>query len=280
MKEIYQIAKKPCKFCGGLITWDKKINGKFPAHVETNGYIINDGGCPKYNIPSKSESSHTEKETTLFETRKFNRFKIAENNIDFTLPIFQGKDPLIPRFYIGKISSELKVLKKILRIPPQFLIFNIWGLAHKLIRRFLEDRKIIAFFKIIKPTEELNDHFIHLYIIPNQKVEILGIDNFIITVINSIIKDIRFTEDLIVNKEVYEELITNENVTNYIRAIKTFFDALVYRIRFQWDKGEFSTTTYFDLIENDLYFYVDLDAMFYGIGAPTKVTFDYKKIRT
>ena len=45
---IYTISPHPCKRCGGMVTWDKYPNPKFPLHVDAEGRIIKDGGCPKY----------------------------------------------------------------------------------------------------------------------------------------------------------------------------------------------------------------------------------------
>lgn len=44
----YTISPHPCKRCGGMVTWDKYPNPKFPVHVDAEGRIIKDGGCPNY----------------------------------------------------------------------------------------------------------------------------------------------------------------------------------------------------------------------------------------
>ena len=145
MKEKLKISTKSCYRCNGLISWDKKIEGKFPTHVDKEGHIIGDGSCPKFK---RSQSSQVSGQISIFKTQKFNRFNLKQGNTGYTLPIFQNKEPLIPRFYIGKISLELAVYKKIIKIPKLFKL-NIWRLAYSIVRRFLEQHKVVLFFKII-----------------------------------------------------------------------------------------------------------------------------------
>lgn len=47
-KRKYKINEASCTGCGGFITWDEKFKGKFPLHVQANGTIKGNGGCPKY----------------------------------------------------------------------------------------------------------------------------------------------------------------------------------------------------------------------------------------
>ena len=101
MKEKLKIATKSCYRCNGLISWDKKIGGNLPTHVDKEGYIIGDGTCLKLKRPQSSQVSN---QISVFKTQKFNRFNLKQDSIGYTLPIFQNKEPLLPRFYIGKIS--------------------------------------------------------------------------------------------------------------------------------------------------------------------------------
>jgi hypothetical protein len=93
-------------------------------------------------------------------------------------------------------------------------------------------------------------------------------DNFIISSINKLTTGTEFTEDLIINKKISEEIITVQNILNYVKNIKTFFDALVYSVRYKMNNGEFRITTHYELVDNNLYFYVDVDAIIYGKGLP------------
>jgi len=47
----YKIAGKPCKICGGLISWDdydtKNKTGR-PVHVDADGYKVGVGSCPAW----------------------------------------------------------------------------------------------------------------------------------------------------------------------------------------------------------------------------------------
>jgi hypothetical protein len=43
--KTYKPAGKPCNICGGVITWQCRIDGK-PCHVDASGYAIGDGCCP------------------------------------------------------------------------------------------------------------------------------------------------------------------------------------------------------------------------------------------
>ena len=124
MSQKLIIASKPCKFCGGLISWTQKIDGKFPTHVDANGKVLNDGKCPKLTQKAKMASRSAE----FFKTSDFNRFALKEQDSEYTLPIFQGGMALVPRFYIGKILLELNTLKKIIKIPqdlPKILNGNL-----------------------------------------------------------------------------------------------------------------------------------------------------------
>ncbi len=262
MKEKLRIDKKKCNYCSGLISWDKKIDGRFPTHVDQEGYIIGDGGCPSFKGPAQKVIP----QVSIFQTQKFNRFNLDEHDSTYTLPIFQGREPLIPRFYIGKVSLDLHVYKKIIRIPKTHLQLGIWRLAHTLIRSFLEQKNMISFFRIIE-SDDGNEGFIHLYIVPISQFDTSDINSLILASLNRIDSAFIFPEGFIVNKEHSEELITTQNITQYIRAIKTFFDALIYRIKFKMDEGEFKTSVYYDLIEDILYFYIDIDVIFYGKGS-------------
>ena len=92
MKERLKIASKPCRNCNGYISWDQKINNRFPIHVDKNGYIIEDGSCPKFR---KESYSAPRDHISLFETPEFNRFSISEADENYILPFLQGKKPLI-----------------------------------------------------------------------------------------------------------------------------------------------------------------------------------------
>ncbi len=262
MKEKLRIDKKRCTYCSGLISWDKKIDGRFPTHVDQKGYIIDDGRCPSFKKPAQK----TAPKISIFQTQKFNRFNQDEHDPTYTLPIYQGNDSLIPRFYIGKVSLDLHVYKKIIKVPKTHLQLSIWRLAHTLIRSFLEQKNIISFFRIIE-SDDGNEGFIHLYIVPISQFDTTDINSFILASLNKIDSAFIFPEDLIVNKEHSEELITTQNIDRYIKAIKTFFDALVYRMKYKIDEGEFKTSVYYDLIEDILYFYIDIDVVFYGKGS-------------
>ena len=49
MGKIYKLAGKPCKTCGGFISWDDySESNKYPVHVSKDGKIIGDGTCPEY----------------------------------------------------------------------------------------------------------------------------------------------------------------------------------------------------------------------------------------
>lgn len=262
MKEKLEIASKPCKFCGGLISWKKKIDGKLPVHCDQQGYIIGDGRCPEFKKPKKK----AQVQFSFFETQKFNRFNQERSELTYSLPIFQEKEPLIPRFYIGKIILNLKVYKKIIKIPHVFSQLNIWSLAHTLVRGYLEQKGVISFFKIID-NPDTEERFIHFYIVPNQHHDLTDTDSFIKGIITNFSSNVSFISDLIINKDFIEEIITDQNIEKYIRAIKVFFDALVYRIRYKKDNGEYRVTTHFDIFDKMLYFYVDLDVLFYGKGS-------------
>ena len=47
-EKAYTPAKNRCKFCDELVSWQKKIDDKFPVHIDINGHIIGDGRCPKF----------------------------------------------------------------------------------------------------------------------------------------------------------------------------------------------------------------------------------------
>lgn len=48
--ETYKIAKSPCKYCQGLVSWEGfvKGSGMHPKHVNEDGTLLGDGECPKY----------------------------------------------------------------------------------------------------------------------------------------------------------------------------------------------------------------------------------------
>ena len=50
----YKISKNACKYCGLLISWDVKIDGRFPTHVNKDGTIRGDGGCPNFQRKRKN----------------------------------------------------------------------------------------------------------------------------------------------------------------------------------------------------------------------------------
>ncbi len=41
----YTVAKKPCRTCGGLISWGGWSQGSLPVHVNKEGIIMGNGGC-------------------------------------------------------------------------------------------------------------------------------------------------------------------------------------------------------------------------------------------
>ena len=50
MNRKHKIRAAPCDYCGGNITWDyyKKDVFTMPVHVDAEGKIIGNGGCPNY----------------------------------------------------------------------------------------------------------------------------------------------------------------------------------------------------------------------------------------
>nr|MDO8112916.1 hypothetical protein [Candidatus Sigynarchaeota archaeon] len=47
-QQRYPIAKEPCRYCSGPVTWSIKIDNRFPAHVTLEGFLLDDGRCPKF----------------------------------------------------------------------------------------------------------------------------------------------------------------------------------------------------------------------------------------
>ena len=268
MIEKLKIASKPCNQCGGSISWDKKIDNRFPTHVDNQGIQLEDGRCPKFKKLPKSKSQIASKAIKTTPSSKFNRFNLKPSDPEYILPIFQGGLPLIPRFYIGKINSNFKVLKKIIRIPPNISVSNVWRLAHGLIRKLLENKSIFSFFRVIGPTEPKDNHYIHLFLESKCEVNSKDIDSFIIDTFNSLISDAKFSVELIVTKDFVEEVINKENIEKYGKIIKTFFDALVYKIRYKMKEGEYRTTIHYEIIDANLYYFVDIGASFHGKGEP------------
>ena len=102
MKDKLRIDQKRCTYCSGLISWDKKIDGRFPTHVDQKGYIIDDGRCPSFRRPTQK----TAPKISIFQTQKFNRFNQDKHDPTYTLSIFQDREPLIPRFSLEVFSNR------------------------------------------------------------------------------------------------------------------------------------------------------------------------------
>ncbi len=268
MKSELKIAPKPCNYCGQFISWDKRINNKFPVHVDSSGIIIGDGNCPKFqNRVLAPNSIKSVNSIQLFKVKEFNRFIMKNDKEKASLPIFKSKIPLIPRFYVGKIILDLKVFKKIIKIPLIFNKFNEYGLAHGLVRKLLEQKQTFSFFKIIR-LDDSEECFIHLFVIPSVKFVLEEGDEFIIEVLDKATSGVKFTKKFIVNKDYIEEIITVGNISKYESNLKHFFGALTYPLKYKMTDGEYIYTMHHDLIGNILYFYVDVDAVFFIKGAP------------
>ena len=49
MGKEYKIAGKPCRECGGFISWDDYTDtNTLPVHINKEGKIVGDGMCPNY----------------------------------------------------------------------------------------------------------------------------------------------------------------------------------------------------------------------------------------
>ena len=61
MNKKYKISNKPCRTCGGLISFDDYPNTKWPIHVDKNGNIMGNGSCPKFKKRNTLEIIETTK---------------------------------------------------------------------------------------------------------------------------------------------------------------------------------------------------------------------------
>ena len=241
MSQKLIIARKSCKFCGGLISWTQKIDGKLPTHVDANGNVLNDGKCPKLTHRAKPAS----RSAKFFKTSDFNRFGLKEQDSEYTLPIFQGGMALVPRFYIGKILLELNTLKKIIKIPQDMPKNIEWKLGHGLTRKLLEQHQLFTFFRVISQSEYDKNRYIHLFIVPQQKLDSMEFNNLIIKILNEIVKNKLFSLKALVNNDFIKVTITSGNIDSYVNNIKTFFDAIVYKLRYRMESEKFRTTGIF-----------------------------------
>jgi len=264
MSQKLIIASKRCKFCGGLISWTQKIDGKLPTHVDANGNVINDGKCPKLTKKPKI----TAQGAKFYRTNEFNKFGIKEQDSEYTLPIFQKGKALIPRFYIGKISLELNTFKKIIKIP-QNLPKNIeWKLGHGLTRKLLEQHQLFTFFRVISESEHDKNRYIHLFIVPHQKIDSTDFNSLIIKILNETANDNPFNLKALINNNFIKVSITSVTIESYANNLKTFFDAIVFKLRYRMEPEKFRTTVHHEIVDKDLYFYVDIDSIFEAKGAP------------
>lgn len=264
MSQKLIIASRPCKFCGGLISWTQKIDGKLPTHVDANGKVLNDGKCPKLTQRAKITSQGAK----FYRTIEFNRFGIKEQDSEYTLPIFQKGKALIPRFYIGKISLELNTFKKIIKIP-QNLPKNIeWSLGHGLTRKLLEQHQLFTFFRVISESEHDKNRYIHLFIVPHQKLDSTDFNSLVVKILNEIAKKNLFSLSTLVNNDFIKVTITSENINSYANNLKTFFDAIVFKLRYRMEPEKYRTTVHYEIVEKELYYYVDIDSIFEAKGAP------------
>ena len=46
--KVHEIGSRPCQHCGGFITWEYRPGIPWPIHVDKDGKIKGNGGCPSY----------------------------------------------------------------------------------------------------------------------------------------------------------------------------------------------------------------------------------------
>lgn len=181
-----------------------------------------------------------------FERPQFNRFKQSDVNLD----LFKERKPQITRFLIGKIPSTVHVNLKLIKVQDLEKYDSLYTIANIIIKKLFENYNIIAFFKIQETDIYYNrkDNTIHLYIL-NQ--------------ISTKMKIIKLLETAIKKKITLLNETFNEEIKSieYALYIKSFFDAILYPIKFKFDTENFSPkkVIVYELFENYLYYYIDLD---------------------
>ena len=164
MSKKYNITKKSCRTCGGLISFEDYPNPKWPIHVDANGYIIGDGSCPDFK---KGNNYNKEERFIFFQTKEYKRY-----DIDSTLPIFQDKIPHLTRFLIGKVLLEFSVNLKLIKIKNMKENDSLYIIANKLIRKLFYDYNIVSFFKIQETSQQdmINLFILNKITMDNKKV--------------------------------------------------------------------------------------------------------------
>ncbi len=262
MAKKYKIVTQPCKKCGGLITWNYKVNDRFPGHVNEEGFLIGDGGCPSFK---KSKTDVIPEKIEFYKTEIFNRFNIDDNSYEFKLPIFQEKKAYMPRFYIGSVPLNFSVRKKILKMTHQIKNSRYWQLGFGIIRKLFLEETIVSFFRIIEP-DEYNLGHIYIYVIDIPEYKNADLNEILIRKLNDLEKSIIFTQDNITNSEDTIETITSTNINSYSNYITNFFAMITYPLKYKLDNGEYIRTINHDKIEDNIYYFTDLDVQFQGVG--------------
>ncbi len=262
MAKKYKITAQTCNRCGGLITWDYKINNKFPGHVNKEGFLIGIGDCPSFK---KSKTNVISDKIEFHKTEIFNRFNIEDNSYEFKLPIFQENTAYTPRFYIGSVPLNFSVRKKILKMTHQIKKSRYWQYGFGIIRKLFSEETIVSFFRIIEPDEQ-NVGYIYIYVIDIPEYKNADLNDILIRKLNDLEKSIIFTSDNIVNSEDTIETITSTNINNYSDYITHFFAMITYPLKYKLDNGEYIRTINHDKIEDNIYYFTDLDVQFQGVG--------------
>ncbi len=230
----YKIADKRCNICGGLISWDDYPNPKLPIHVDNKGYKIGDGDCHYY---LKEDYNH-------FSTQKFHRF--GSNG---KLNLFESYIPHITRFLIGKIDKKINVITYLIKIPDKTEKDELYRNINKITRLLFDNNEIISFFKIIPEiSEEEKKKFVTINILNNLSINNEELQKIINTHLNSNLKIVNSSEEII-------------NLEDNLDELKTFFDSIFYELRFKFKKDNIEPYVryFYDITEEKILFYVDID---------------------
>lgn len=222
---------------------------------ENKVFVNNKKGCTWYpNYPPIQEVIRfvnqflEEPIRDFFSTEKFNRFNlVGENN---NLSVFQGDLPHTTRFYIGEINNQLDIFQVIMR-PSKLEEYSHRSYASKIIRDLFIENHIISFYSLREAENDNDSDLLYFYFIntPNFKS-------------NLIINKLRE------NGEIVNQLQEKIETIDHLNEVKTFFDSTLYELKFKFKSQDMEPmkSTGFELCNEKIYFYLDLDAKFFSKG--------------
>jgi len=222
---------------------------------ENKAFVNNKKGCTWYhNYPPIQEVIRfvnqflEEPIRDFFSTEKFNRFNLVEENNN--LSVFQGNLPHTTRFYIGEINNQLDIFQVIMR-PSKLEEYSHRSYASKIIRDLFIENHIISFYSLREAENDNDSDLLYFYFIntPNFKS-------------NLIINKLRE------NGEIVNQLQEKIETIDHLNEIKTFFDSTLYELKFKFKSQDMEPmkSTGFELCNEEIYFYLDLDAKFFSKG--------------